>query len=408
MQTKKLVPFSVLSTLTPVCYLGEDEIDALSEKTYLEAIPKGEHIFRAGFSDPWAYYLLSGEVLLVSDKDEDKMINAEMSEAKKPLAQEKPRKVSAKAKTDVIFIKIPEEALAEVLTEGSTDGSTDEALIEKKVLKDINHLLKQNKLEIPSLPDIALQVREAVQTPDIDIETIAKIIQNDPALTARIIQVANSPIYRGASTITGCHMAVSRMGIQITRDLVTGCTLQNLFESDSATLKKMMTDLWSHSTYVAALSAVIARLSHKVDEDHAMLAGLMHNIGSLPILSYAEHHTALKSDTEMLARIIEEVSGKIGAIILEHWQFDKEFITVAKEAHNWERDSGPQVDYCDIVILAQLYSFIDTPQMETHPAINEVPAFAKLPFGKLGPKMTLKVLETAKNDIKEIQSMLHG
>jgi len=139
-----------------------------------------------------------------------------------------------------------------------------------------------------------------------------------------------------------------------------------------------------------------------------MLAGLLHNIGSLPILSYAEKYPVILSDPDMLNSIIEKVGGKIGAMILEKWHFDKAFITVATEAHDWERDPGPEVDYCDIVVLAQLYSFIDTPQMDQHPLIDEVPAFSKLPFGKLGPKMTLKIVDTAQQDIEEIKSVLGG
>jgi len=262
MKTAKLVPEPILKTLAYVCKLNSSAMNKLAEETYLEALKKGENLFHSGFSDPSTFYLLSGEVSLVAEGKDDEVINAKTPEAKKPLAREKPRKVSAVAKTDVIFIRISDEALAEVAS-GDSDGEIDAASIEKNILQDITEALKNNKLIIPSLPDIALQIRKAVQDPNTDAVKISKIIQADPALTARIIQVANSPIYRGNSTITGCRLAVSRMGVQITRYLVTGCTLQTLFESDSEMLEKRMEEFWKYSVHIAALCAVIARFSRQ-------------------------------------------------------------------------------------------------------------------------------------------------
>jgi HD-like signal output (HDOD) protein len=137
-----------------------------------------------------------------------------------------------------------------------------------------------------------------------------------------------------------------------------------------------------------------------------MLAGLMHNIGALPIIAYAEKYPQLASSPELLNSIIERTGTRLGGTILKRWKFDQELITVASECHNWDHDAGRDVDYCDLVILAQLYSVINTPEMDKFPKIDEVPAFSKLPLGRLGPKMTLKIMETAQDDIKEIENML--
>ena len=102
------------------------------------------------------------------------------------------------------------------------------------------------------------------------------------------------------------------------------------------------------------------------------------------------------------------MSSKVGEMVLRRWQFDNDIITVVRECRDWMRDPDPKADYCDIVLLAQLYSYIDTPHMGEYPAIDEVPAFAKLPLGRLGPKMTIKVLEQARAEIEEIQQLIQG
>jgi len=95
-------------------------------------------------------------------------------------------------------------------------------------------------------------------------------------------------------------------------------------------------------------------------------------------------------------------------MVLRRWQFDNDFIMVIRECQKWMRDPDPKVDYCNIVLLAQLYRYIDTHRMSQHPAIDEVPASSKLPLGRLGPKMTIKVLEEARTDIDEIQEILQS
>jgi len=70
------------------------------------------------------------------------------------------------------------------------------------------------------LPDVALKVRAAVQDSNADMNLIARLIQAESSLAARIVRGANSPVYRGQSTITNLRVAVSRLGIKVTRDSV--------------------------------------------------------------------------------------------------------------------------------------------------------------------------------------------
>jgi len=169
-----------------------------------------------------------------------------------------------------------------------------------------------------------------------------------------------------------------------------------------------MSELWHQSTLIAVISTILARIEPKLDADRALLAGLLHNIGALPILAYAESYPQLTDKPELLTTVIDKMGNKIGETLLRHWQFDNDIITVVRECRDWMRDPDSKADYCDIVLLAQLYSYIDTPLMAEYPAIDEVPAYAKLPLGRLGPKMTIKVLEQAHTEIEEIQQLIQS
>ena len=130
----------------------------------------------------------------------------------------KPCMLDVVAKPNVVFICaqyaiLHKATAAQAPTEqehknGDSGGSL------KQVLADIQRDYKANKLMIPSLPDIAIQIRDAVKKPETEAEDVTCILELDPVLAARMVQVANSPIYRGGKAITTCRMAVSRLGLK--------------------------------------------------------------------------------------------------------------------------------------------------------------------------------------------------
>ena len=414
MKTDKLVNPAIMAAFIPLDKLDAVELLRLSRDSYFETLLAGETVARHRGSEPWTYFLVSGDVSLEAPGRNDEMVSANTEKAKLPLNFTKPCQWTIRASSRVVVFRLSDDEVSKALGDApppdKIDGNiplNEETLVER-LMADIERDSKASKLRIPSLPDIALQVQAAVKDKGTDVSEVARIVMADPPLVGRLLQVANSPMYRGKSAITTCQMAVSRMGLQVTRDLVVGCSLQQLFESDSPVLKAFMRKAWRHSTHVAALCAVISRHARGIDEDRAMLAGLVHNIGALPIINYAAKYPELLEDEAMLAKVIEKLSSEVGVQVLRRWDFDLDVIDVVRGAHDWYRDSGPKADYCDVVVLAQLYSFIDTPLMESHPAIDVVPAFAKFSLGRLGPKMTLRVLETAQADIEVIEKMLGG
>lgn len=73
--------------------------------------------------------------------------------------------------------------------------------------------LETGKLVLPTLPEVALKVREVANDPDISANQLAEVISTDTALSARLIKIANSPLYRGRNEVESVQTAVSRLGI---------------------------------------------------------------------------------------------------------------------------------------------------------------------------------------------------
>lgn len=250
--------------------------------------------------------------------------------------------------------------------------------LDEIVLQEITELIESDRLVLPTLPEVALKARDTAEDVNASAKDLAKVISNDAAMTARIIKVANSPIMRGAREIEDVQMAIARLGITCISNLVTGLAMEQMFQATSDFIDKAMRKSWTHSTEVAGIANVLARHYTKLKPDQATLAGLVHNIGILPILTYAEDSGKL-NDHITLQNVIEKIHPIIGVKILESWDFPKELIAVPGSYLNFDRDTGTdRADYADIVMVANLQTYIGKEHPYTAIDWQTIPAFGRI------------------------------
>jgi HD-like signal output (HDOD) protein len=281
------------------------------------------------------------------------------------------------------------------------DGGTEDALTHA-LLEALEH----NQLVLPSLPDVALKVSNAVQDETSDAHTIAKIVQADLAITAKLIGAANSAYYGGSEPVHSCSDAVVRLGMKVSHNLVLAYVVWELFRVKSRALQQRMRSLWHHSNKVAAICHVLALRDKRFKPDEAMLIGLLHDIGVAAILHQVAQYPDFATDPKAIDHAIAHLRGPIGSSILRKWGFQQEFVTAALEAEDWLREGTSKPDYCDLVIVAQLHSFIGSEQMPHVPPLDQVPALVRLGLSELGPEQSLKILAAAAQEIKESELLL--
>ena len=168
-----------------------------------------------------------------------------------------------------------------------------------------------------------------------------------------------------------------------------------------------MQALYTHSSLVASLSYVLARHSAGFNAERALLIGLLHDIGIIPILAFADRHANLMHDEAELDRTIGRLRALTSHLVLSRLGFDPEIITAAEEAEEWLRDPQPEPDYGDLIVVAQLHSYLGTPQMANLPRIDETPAYRKLDLGEFDPKQGLRILQEADSVTAAIRQTLH-
>lgn len=274
--------------------------------------------------------------------------------------------------------------------------------IAKRFLQELLTDLEKNQLVLPTLPEVALRVRDKVDDDNATTSDIAKVIATDAALSARIIQVANSPLMRASRKIESVDAAVNRLGMRMVRDLATSMVMQQMFQATSDVTDQRLRQLWEHSTEVAAICHALTGQFTKLSSEQAMLAGLIHDIGALPILTKAEDYPELLQDEQSLDWVIRELHPRIGAAILRSWNFPPELVAVA-EHHEELGYNSAKTDYVDVVIVANLQSYLGSGHPLGETDLAQVPAFAKL---GLSPEVNVIEMEETGDAIRETQQLL--
>ena len=267
-----------------------------------------------------------------------------------------------------------------------------------KFLDDINN----NRINLPTLPEVAIKVRDVVQNPDSSAAKIAITIGSDPVLTTKLLQVANSALYRPSTPIENLQTAITRLGQTVVRNIVTGMVMEQLYQKGgNPKVEKHLKALWLHSTKVAAISHVLARKFTKLKPDQAMLAGLIHDIGAIPVYTEAPNIPEL-DDEETLKRVVSKIHNLVGTTILDEWNFPQELIDVVSNHEDLKYDSGEKVDYVDVVTIANILSYVGTSHPLTKTDWTEIPAFKKL---GLSPEESIATMEEAQEEVALVQGM---
>lgn len=232
---------------------------------------------------------------------------------------------------------------------------------------------------LPSLPAVAAKIAAAMRGSDVTSTQLADEIAADPALAARVIRVANSSLYRAEGRIDRLDLAVTRIGVETTRRLVIGLSLKLACASAPLIVRHRMSTLWTRSVEVAAIARVLARNCYGLSPDEALLAGLIHRIGELPLLSMVGTMPKLLRQPELLDAAIDAEQAKVGSLLLHSWHFPNDLADVPLNVADMKRSHPGRADYSDVVTVARLYAQTDAEAAHA-PGVDQsaVPAFAAL------------------------------
>ncbi len=240
-------------------------------------------------------------------------------------------------------------------SEKKTQEKVQEEASVKEFVESVREDLRANNIYLPTLPSLALEALLVINDADSSASDLERVISRDAALTARLIRYANSPLYRGLNTIATIKPAITRIGFQRVKNAVYAVSMKEVFRTSVKEIEKRMDNLWAHSVKVGAQAAILAKSQPGLDADVALVAGLVHDIGHIPLLIKACKYESLIKHPESLDKILYKLHTQLGGSILKLWKFDASVIAVAAEHENLARDPGDApVDYVDVVQVANI------------------------------------------------------
>ncbi|HET7810321.1 MAG TPA: HDOD domain-containing protein [Steroidobacteraceae bacterium] len=214
--------------------------------------------------------------------------------------------------------------------------------------------LAAEKIDLPSFPDVATRVRRALTNDEVDVEHVVRIIGAEPALAARLLQLANSvALNPSGRRVTELRAAVSRIGFNMARSAAIAFAMSQLRRAEAYKgVGHSLAELWEQSAHVAAVSHVVARRFTQVNSDTALLAGLLQGVGKLYLLTRAVKYPGVLSDAGTYQRIVAEWHVRLSQAILHNWELSDVIIDAVASADDSEREHDGATDLTDVLAVA--------------------------------------------------------
>ena len=221
--------------------------------------------------------------------------------------------------------------------------------------------IRQDVLVLPTLPRIALKVRQAADNPDINLGQISDIIAQDPALSLGMLKVANSAMLGRGIKVETVPQAVTRIGLRQIKSIATAMAMEQVFVSENEIVSMYLKKSWKKTVDIASVAVSLMTFYLRENKhaplslDTITLAALVHNIGVLPILTEAEQHADVFANPTFLQQAIIKLSSKIGGSISRSWGFSDE-LTLLVESWSDLSLLPTEVHYLDFIRAGAIYN----------------------------------------------------
>lgn len=275
---------------------------------------------------------------------------------------------------------------------------TDQIALYQQILQGV----KENKIQLPSRPDLFMNLQKLSEDPDISVRKLRLVIGQDPALAVRIMSIANSPIMRGSVSITSLDSAINRLGIRFVTYISMGLALKQLFIARHKQIEERMNFIWDYCGKVAASSYVLAKSLKLFPPEEVMLAGLVHEIGKLPILTFADTVNEQLAQSPYLDPVLAQLHPKLGNDILKLWKFPSDIACVPMNvADHTLKSDKPLIS--DIIQVARQHVMQhETPDGKEEFTEQQNPAYLRLEIDQLLDQVAMKHMKNELNTHQQL------
>lgn len=245
--------------------------------------------------------------------------------------------------------------------------------------------LSSGQVDLPGFPEIVARVRHALADENVSTDKVARVVGAEPVIAARLLQMANSVALNPAGKpVADLRTAILRVGLNVVRGTTIAFAVQQLRKSPMLRgLEKPLDTLWQRSVLVASLCYVIARrCARHLSADTALLAGILHGIGRLYILTRASRHRTLFADVASYQAIERDWHLGIACALLEHWGIAEEIVQAVRDSEDFAREPRPTASLSDVLVAATLIAVYQNQPDLLEARLNSVRPIARLQLNR--------------------------
>lgn len=221
---------------------------------------------------------------------------------------------------------LPADCQPETLLNSIQNSLHIRGMFDKSAVRDYIGSIKK----LPVLPDVHNKLNELLASDRANARDIARVIEQDPAITAKIMQLVNSAYFGLSREISRIHEAVTILGVRMIRDLILSCHLFESFPQTAQWQSFSFQQIHQRSLTVARAAQHIAR-SVKADrhtQSQAFLAGLLHDFGTVLLATQnPDEYRNVLSKAELMGQPVYAIEklqlgvthAEAGAFLLALW-----------------------------------------------------------------------------------------
>jgi len=227
--------------------------------------------------------------------------------------------------------------------------------------------IAENVQSLFSLPEVALRINACINSGNATNDELEKIILHDPALTAKLLKLANSPYFNFPRKIETVSHAISLIGHKELRNLVIATSVTSAFKDIPSDLVDMEA-FWYHSVTCGVMARLIAEETNHKEQERFFIAGLLQGIGKLILFTQypLESKKALtfKNQGEVAVTSAElEIFGfshtALSAEFLKHWQLPDSIWKIIQFQSDPLNINAPTQDCCILHVAAYIAGCIE-------------------------------------------------
>lgn len=157
------------------------------------------------------------------------------------------------------------------------------------------------EFELPSMPSTAAELLSVLNSSDPDIDAVIRLIECEPVIASKVIQLVNSPLYAVARPITSIGHGIVILGFDTVSQLSLAIATQDLFAAGDKPCPSARQATYEQSLGVATVARLLADQMGTVAPDEAFLCGVLHEVGKLVLFtSYGEQYEQLLNQLDTI------------------------------------------------------------------------------------------------------------